>query len=99
MDAAKAIYCLKIFIFRNEFNLTRQELQGLRDICIFIVKIYIKAWYNAPLACKAPFQDLMFLKDLHFYNKINEKISQATTKKFCSHLWYLTEETVALAFF
>lgn len=95
----KATYCLKIFIFRNEFNLTRQEFKGLGDICIFIVKIYIKVWYNAPLACKALSQDLMFLKDLYFYNEINEKISQATTKKFCGHLWYLTEETVALAFF
>jgi len=39
---AKAIYCLKIYIFRNEFELTIIEKDGLRDICVFIVTIYIE---------------------------------------------------------
>lgn len=39
---AKAIYCLKIFLFRSQFNLTAKELNGIRDISIFVVKLYIK---------------------------------------------------------
>lgn len=96
---AKAIYCLKIFLFRNVFTLTPQEFKGVRDMCIFIVKIYIKPWYNAPLASLAPSQDLRFLKDLYYYSEVNERISQVTIKTFSRHLWYLTEETVAFAFF
>lgn len=74
----KAIYCLQIFLFGNKFSLTQQGLQGLRDSCILIQR-YIKAWPISPFtACKAPLQDLMFLKYLYFYNDINQKISQAT---------------------
>ena len=39
---AKAIYSLKIW-------LTVRESQGLRDLNIFITKIYIKFWFLAPV--------------------------------------------------
>ena len=41
---AKAIYCLKIYLFRGEFTLTKEEKNGIRDICIFLVKLYLKVW-------------------------------------------------------
>lgn len=34
---AKAIYCLKIYLFRNQFSLNTRELNGVRDICQFLV--------------------------------------------------------------
>jgi len=61
--------------------------------------LYIKAWFCAPIASLASFQDLQFLKSLVDYENIHEKISQSTLKKLCGHLWYLAPETVALAFF
>jgi hypothetical protein len=39
---AKALYTLKIFLFRNEFKLTLNEHNAFRDLCIFIVRIYVK---------------------------------------------------------
>ncbi|KAF0744055.1 Uncharacterized protein FWK35_00030830, partial [Aphis craccivora] len=62
---AKAIYCLKAFMFRNLFKLTISEEDGLRDICIFIVRIYIEAWFKAPSAAAAPYQDLLFIRKLY----------------------------------
>lgn len=51
---AKAIYSLKIFLFRNEFKLTLKENNAFRDLCIFIVRLYIKQWFCAPVASRAP---------------------------------------------
>jgi len=59
----------------------------------------IKAWFVAPLATSAPYQDLNFLKDLIRYQSIDKCISEITIKKMCGHLWYLSPEAAALLFF
>lgn len=38
---SKGIYSLKMFAFRQQFELTIIELDGLRRLCIFLVRIYI----------------------------------------------------------
>lgn len=95
----KAIYSLKIYLFRNQFHLTQHEEIAIKSICIFIVRLYIQVWFDAPLSYKAPFQDLNFLKNLLKYNSIDKKISQIAVKKMCNHLWYLSPEASALSFF
>lgn len=77
----------------------QKELNGLRQICIFIVRFYIKAWFNAPSAIKAPNQDLTAIQDLIKYKKTNAQIADAAITKLCNHLWYLSEHLAALAFF
>lgn len=96
---AKAIYCLKIFLFRSQFRLTSHEQHGIKDICIFLLRLYIKAWFCCPNAAEAPLQDLNFLKDLYSYKDTHEVLSSKALTKFCGHLWYLTSESIALAFF
>lgn len=96
---SKAIYSLKIFLFRDQFSLTKTESNGLRDICIFLVKLYIKVWFTSTNAIDAPLQDLTFVQDAIKYLEINPDIAAATLKKISNHLWYISEETVALAFF
>lgn len=96
---AKAIYSLKIFLFRDQFAMSKKELQGIKDICLFTVRVYAKYWYTAPSAASAPGNDLQLLKDLKMYERINEKISKAALKKIMGQLWYLSEELVGFAFF
>lgn len=96
---AKAIYALKIWMFRGQFKLTKKEEKGMLEICIFTVRLYITAWYQAPGATLAPRLDLQLLKDIDAYKSQNALISQVALKKFMGHLWYLSEELVALAFF
>ncbi|KAL4104535.1 hypothetical protein QTP88_019830 [Uroleucon formosanum] len=96
---AKAIYSLKIYLFREQFRLTVKEETALRNICIFIIRLYIKSWFDAPSAIKAPFQDLTFIKNLLNYIAIDKDTSQIAIKKFCSHLWYLSAELCGFAFF
>lgn len=96
---ANAIYCLKMYLFRNEFKLTESEASSIRDVCIFAVRIYVKYWFVTPSAVCAPRNDLQLLKDLKLYEAINELIAAVAIKKVLGHLWYISEELVALAFF
>ena len=61
--------------------------------------MYVKIWTLAHVAVKAPIEDLKLLKTLQQYKSVDEKISKATSEKMLGHLWYLSEELVALAFF
>ena len=96
---AKALYILKIFFFRNVYPLSSSDLKSCREICIFLVKFYIKIWFNAPHAAKAPQEDLQMLKSIHLFEKQDREISTAVFEKLSLHLWYLVPETAALAFF
>lgn len=96
---SKAIYTLKIYMFREEFKLSTGEEKYLRDISIFIVRFYVQFWFRATVAVEAPNQDLKFIRDIYNYKEVNEKISTAVLKKACKHLWYLADENIALALF
>lgn len=96
---AKAIYSLKMFLFRDQLLLTTKELTALRQTCIFIIKFYIKVWYSAPLSVTAPNTDFELLKNLIKFEIVNKPVAQAARKKLSGHLWYISEELVALALF
>lgn len=96
---AKALYALKIYLFRDQFKVTPYEARGIHDVCVFIVRVYVRAWFTAPDAVSAPRHDLGFLQSLKAYESIHPAISKAAVKKFSGHLWYLSEELVALALF
>lgn len=96
---AKLLYALKIWMFRNQFRLTPHETRGLRDLAIFAVTTYLKAWFTAPLAASAPCNDFLFLNQLLQYHSVHPAISSATSTMFSRHLWYLSEELVCLALF
>lgn len=96
---SKAIYCLKIFLFRGQFTLTKSELKNIRDISIFVVKLYIKVWYGCTNSIECANQDLNFLRSANEYFKIDKVASNAVIEKMLNHLWYMTPDTVGLAFF
>jgi len=75
---SKAIYCLKVFIFRQEFKLSKREYDSVGDISIFIIRCYIRVWFNAPNACFAQRQDLQFNEIPSF---INNNIESFISKK------------------
>ena len=88
-----------MYLFRGEFTLTNEEKIGIRDICIFLAKLYLKVWIQSPMAAKAPRLDLEFLKNLNAYREVDKNISRITINKLCNHLWYLAPETADLAFY
>lgn len=94
---AKAIYVYKIFIFRDQYKLTANELNGIRSICIFLTRIYVQYWFRCTSAIEAPRRDLQLLK--HAIEYFHKPVSKVILEKFRNHLWYLSEESVGLAFF
>lgn len=96
---SKAIYSLKMFMFRNQFELTDDERNGLRNVCIFIMRHYLENWFRCPIAAEAPYQDFNFLKGILQDKTIDPKLSQKIIKKFSNHLSYLADESLGLAFF
>lgn len=96
---ARAIYSLKMFLFRSQLALSVEEESALRDISLFIATVYVIPWLRCSGAVKAPKQDLCFLKSLKSYERIDETISRAALKKFTQHLWYLSEELSVLSLF
>jgi len=96
---SKVLYSLKIWMFRKQLKLSAKQKKGFAEVVLFTVLVYFRAWFNAPVAISAPAHDLAFLKELNAYASINNTISKVACTKFLNHLWYLSEELVALAFF
>lgn len=96
---SKVIYTFKVWMFRHQFRLTEREEKGIRDLCIFYSRIYLRAWFQAPLSVSAPRNDLHLLQELLDYADIHKSISVATSKKLAAHLWYLSEVLIGLALF
>lgn len=49
------------------------------DKCIFLIRIYVKAWFGAPHAATAPYQDFNFIRDV--YNYYDTDISKMVITK------------------
>lgn len=94
---AKAIYCLKMYLFRQQVLLTAKEKTGLLRMVLFVSFIYAKAWFRAPMSTSAPAHDLRFIISLNSYP--DRELAKETSKVFGRHLWYLGQILVGLAFF
>ena len=96
---AIAIYALKVWLFRDQAKIAYDVVQNLLQICTFIAKIYINAWFSAPDPASAPRNDLNLLKELLENENVNATVSKAALKKFTAHLWYLNEQMIGLSVF
>lgn len=96
---AKAIYCLKIFMFKQQYKLIPREESAIKEICCFIIICYAEQWFNCMNAIEAPLNDIIFLKKLVSYKNINKKIAEVAIKKFINHLWYLNDECILFSLF
>ncbi|KAF0714990.1 Uncharacterized protein FWK35_00031556, partial [Aphis craccivora] len=96
---AKAIYCLKIFLFRTQFKLTQKQEKSLKRICCFIMKCYAEAWFSSTNAITAPMNDIYFLKTLNAYKMDDKEVAEKAISKIINHLWYLNEESAAFSIF
>lgn len=94
---AKAIYSLKVFLFRNQLKLTPHEAAGVTSVSTFVSLIYARYWHEAPLAEHAPVNDMKLLSQLHDYPQ--KTIRDAAISAFSRHLWYISEHLVTLALF
>jgi hypothetical protein len=92
---SKAIYYLKIYIFRKQFYMTKTQENACHDTCIFIISVYIEKWFRSHVAIEALYQNILFVQSMINYENIDEQISNIALKKCCSYLWYLNPEAAA----
>ena len=96
----KAIYCLKIFLFRSQLSLSEGELISLSEFNLFVCLVYVSAWIISPHPINAPYNDLSLFKKLNRYMPMVKKsIGEKAFKALNRHTWYLKAELVPLAFF
>ena len=93
------IHSLKVLAISRSNKANNQGKKGITKVTIFVIRVYLKAWTEAPLAAYAPNNDLHLLKTLVKCESINNKISKAALIKLASRMWYLSEELVGLALF
>lgn len=96
---AKAIYALKMWLFRDSIEITENERLCILEFSLFVIIVYLKPWFSARQAASAPSQDIKLLKQLDLYKSQNVNVSVKTLKKFMNHLWYLNEFLICLALF
>jgi hypothetical protein len=92
----KAIYALKIYLFRGQVKLTTHEIKGLADLSLFVAVINGRFWLEAPVAARAPLNDITMLSLIDTYPT---HVKIAATEAIYRHLWYLSEHLATLALF
>jgi hypothetical protein len=107
---AKAIYAIKMWLFRNQYKPLQQRpttrksrrptyydkiWNHLKEVSLFVTTVYVKYWFGSQSSTAAPRNDLTLLCSLSAYP---QKEIAATTA-FQRHLWYLSELLVGFAFF
>lgn len=96
---AKAIYGIKMYLFRDQLNLDEVFEEDLLQFVLFVSIVYCKHWNRCMNAFDAPVNDLIFIAELKEYSKYNDSIADSVLRSFLNHLWYLGEEMVVLALF
>lgn len=96
---AKAIYGLKMYLFRDELDLEEDFEEDLLQFVLFVSIIHCKHWNRCTNAFDAPANDLSLIAELEKYSRYNELIALPVLNSFLNHLWYLGEELVVLSLF
>lgn len=98
---AKLIYAIKIHLFREQggFKTTQKEKLQLERFVNFGVLVYVKYWFEAPMATNAAWADLSLWKDMTNYEMIDPQVSEVVKNALKYHLWYLSDELVGLSLF
>ncbi|KAG0715680.1 hypothetical protein GWK47_011409 [Chionoecetes opilio] len=77
--------------------MTAHELQAMEDISIFVALLYATKWNEAMVPQRAPLNDLLFMRDLS-RGIPKPGVADVALKAFRRHLWYVSEDLVALSF-
>ena len=104
---AKLLYAIKMVLLATKIReelpkgavFASQQLKKLNRFVQFAIFCYFPWWTTAPVSSSAPSNDLLLLKSLYGYRKVEKVCADAAINAFSNHLWYLTEEFVMLGLF
>ena len=91
------IYLLKLHLLSNVFDLTDEEKTNVSRLCVFICLLYVRPWFESPLPCLAPLNDLSFASKVLQYRMVEPVLAFTVLQSIKNHLWYLTPQLVVLS--
>ena len=97
---SKALYTLKVTLLLPQFpSLPRYRKKQLEKMSLFIVFVYLKSWFTAPLLYSAATADLELYQRMRKFRKVHKKIVEVGETVLQRHTWYLSEELLPLCLF
>ena len=96
---AKLLYGTKIYLFREQLKMPKDEIAKFERFAIFNCLYYVQHWIYAPIAIDAPISDLTLFKDMLEFEKYDPQVSAAVIEKLRLHTWYLNQEFIPLNLF
>ena len=94
---SKAIYYLKIWLLSRIFMLLEEDRERVRRMVCFILVLYARAWFEAPLSTSAARNDLTFHCLALKYREVEPQAAFKLLKCARRHQWYTTPQLVTLA--
>ena len=94
---SKCIYFLKIRLVSKVFTLSEEEEKQADNMVSFILLVYARYWFTAPLASSAARCDLDFMVAVHEMRLVNPKVAWKLLQSCHRHKWYLAPQLVILA--
>ena len=94
----KAIYILKMSLVQHQIPALHWK-KKVAKMALFVVFVYLEAWFSATVLVSAASNDLAFHKRADSFKAVDKKVSRSATKVLNRHTWYLTEELIALTIF
>ena len=85
-------------MFSRPLGLETELVEKLHKV-VFFTALYVPAWLSASQTVDAPVNDLLLLKRLLQYRKVDSQIAEAALPVIRRHLWYLQPPTVVLVLF
>jgi len=73
---ARVIYSIKICLFQERFVMTRREQSGIKRFATFAVIVYIRSWFLAPEAVRAPANNIYYCRSLPRIQTVLLKMQQ-----------------------
>ena len=76
-----------------------QTKKKIQKMGLFVVFVYLKPWFTAPMIPSAAKNDLDLYNGLLKFKKIHTAVSKTTCSVLNRHTWYLTEELIPFSLF
>ena len=83
----------------HQSSLHWTKKKNVQKMAHFVVFVYLRAWFSAPVLEAAATNDNRLFQSLQKYKSVDKKVSTITTTVLNRHTWYLTEELVPLSLF
>ena len=97
---SKAIYTLKVTLLLPQLTaLPWYRKKQLEKMTLYIVFVYLRSWFTAPLLYSAATADLELQQRMRKFSRVHKKLAEVGETVLQRHTWYLTEELLPLCLF